>query len=59
MNSNPMPGHWKTVSVMIENAISVPSCSPMMVMTGTSVFLSAWPKWMARLVRPRARPNLM
>jgi peptide/nickel transport system permease protein len=40
MNSKPMPGHWNTVSVMIENAMSVPSCSPMMVITET-VF--QWP----------------
>ena len=32
---------------------------PVMVMTGTSVFFSAWPKLMARLDRPRARANLM
>ena len=45
MNSSPMPGHWNTVSVTMANAMIAPSCSPMIVMTGTSVFLSAWPKW--------------
>ena len=30
-----------------------------MVITGTSVFFSAWPKLIARLERPRARANLM
>ena len=54
-----MPGHWKTVSVMIANAISPPSCSPVIVITGTSVFLSAWPKWTMRSGSPRARANLM
>ena len=54
-----MPGHWKTVSVMIEKAISVPICRPAMVMTGTIVFFSAWPKLTARRDRPRARANLM
>ena len=39
-----MPGHWNTVSVMIAKAISEPSCNPVMVMTGTRVFFSAWPK---------------
>ena len=34
-----MPGHWNTVSVMIAKAISAPTCSPMMVITGTSVLL--------------------
>ena len=32
-----------------------PNCSPTMVITGTSVFFSAWPKCTARLGRPRAR----
>jgi len=54
-----MPGHWKTVSVMIEKAKIDPSWRPVMVMTGTKVLLSAWPKLMARRVRPRARANLM
>ena len=54
-----MPGHWNTVSVMIAKAMMAPSCRPVMVITGTSVFLSAWPKWTARSVRPRARANLM
>ena len=39
-----MPGHWKTVSVMIANAIRLPSCRPVIVITGTRVFFSAWPK---------------
>ncbi len=54
-----MPGHWKTVSVTMAKAMIAPSCNPVMVMTGTSVFLSAWPKLTARSVRPRARANLM
>ena len=54
-NSSPMPGHWKTVSVMMANAITEPNWRPATVMTGTSVFFSAWPKWIARVVRPRAR----
>ncbi len=41
---NPMPGHWNTVSVMMEKAMMDPSCRPVMVMTGTRVFLRAWPK---------------
>jgi len=52
-----MPGHWNTVSVTMENATIPPSCSPAMVMTGTSVFFSAWPKLMVRSDRPRARAN--
>ena len=44
INKSPIPGHWNTCSVMIENAMIAPSCSPVMVITGTSVFLSAWPK---------------
>ena len=48
-NSSPMPGHWNTVSVMIANAMTEPNCSPATVMTGTSVFFSAWPKWTARV----------
>ena len=59
MNSSPMPGHWNTVSVMIANAISAPSCSPVMVITGTKVFFSAWPKYTERSGSPRARANLM
>ena len=59
MNSKPMPGHWNTVSVMMAKAMRPPNCKPVMVSTGTSVFLSAWPKWMARLDKPRARANLM
>ncbi|CKS87139.1 Uncharacterised protein [Mycobacterium tuberculosis] len=41
--------------------MSVPSrlADAQMVITGTSVFLSAWPKWIARFDRPRARANLM
>ena len=54
-NNSPIPGHWNTVSVMIANAITEPNCSPATVITGTRVFLSAWPKWMARVVSPRAR----
>ena len=44
MNKSPMPGHWNTVSVMIAKAMIEPSCSPVIVITGTSVFLSACPK---------------
>ena len=58
-NSSPMPGHWNTVSVTSEKAMMPPNCRPMMVITGTSVFFSAWPKLIARLGRPRARANLM
>ena len=54
-----MPGHWNTVSVMIAKAISAPTCSPMMVITGTRVLRSAWRKWMARFGRPRARAKRM
>ena len=54
-NNRPMPGHWNTCSVMIENAITEPNCRPTTVMTGTSVLRRAWPKWMARVVSPRAR----
>jgi hypothetical protein len=54
-----MPGHWNTVSVMMAKAMIAPSCRPAMVMTGTSVFFSAWPKLMARSGTPRARANLM
>ena len=54
-----MPGHWKTVSVMMAKAISAPSCSPVIVITGTSVFFSAWPKYTERSGRPRARATLM
>ena len=54
-----MPGHWNTVSVTREKATIPPNCSPIMVMTGTSVFFRAWPKLIARVVRPRARANLM
>ena len=34
-----MPGHWKTVSVMIANAIRPPICSPVIVITGLVVDL--------------------
>ncbi len=59
MNSSPMPGHWNTVSVMMVNAIKPPSCRPVIVITGTSVFFNAWPKYTARSLMPRARANLM
>ena len=59
MKSSPMPGHWNTVSVMIAKAMMPPSCRPVMVITGTSVFRSAWPKLTVRSVSPRARANLM
>ena len=32
---------------------------PATVITGTSVFFSAWPKWIAGSGRPRARANLV
>ena len=44
MNNSPIPGHWNTVSVTIENAMIPPICSPMMVITGTNVFFNACPK---------------
>jgi hypothetical protein len=44
MNSRPTPGHWNTVSVMMAKAMIEPICRPVMVITGTSVFFSAWPK---------------
>jgi len=44
INSLPMPGQAKIVSVTMANAMMPPSWRPVMVMTGTSVFLSAWPK---------------
>ena len=59
MNISPMPGHWKTVSVMMAKAMMAPSCRPITVITGTSVFFSAWPKLMVRSGSPRARANLM
>ena len=46
-----MPGHWNTVSVMMAKAMIEPSCRPVMVMTGTRVFFSAWPKLTARLLQ--------
>jgi hypothetical protein len=52
MKSSPIPGHWNTVSVTMAKAMMAPSCRPVMVMTGTSVFFSAWPKWTARLDEP-------
>ena len=54
-----MPGHWNTLSVISANAMIEPSCRPVMVITGTKVFFSAWPKFTARSVSPRARANLM
>jgi hypothetical protein len=38
----PMPGQAKIVSVRIAPASSVPTCSPMTVMTGIRAFRSAW-----------------
>ena len=37
MKSWPMPGHWNTVSVMIEKAISPPTWMPITVMTITGL----------------------
>src|SRR3954463_6197967 len=59
MNIRPTPGHWNTVSVMIAKAMIEPSWSPVMVITGTSVFLSAWPKLTMRLGRAPARATLL
>lgn len=36
---NPIPGHWNTVSVIIENATNVPMLIPAIVMTGIKPFL--------------------
>ena len=41
INNDPMPGHWKTVSVIIEKAINVPMLIPVIVITGINPFLSA------------------
>ena len=41
MNKNPIPGHWKTVSVIIENAIKVPIFIPAIVITGINPFFNA------------------
>ena len=34
IKSNPIPGHWNTVSVIIEKAINVPTLIPVIVITG-------------------------
>jgi hypothetical protein len=44
---------------MMAKAMMAPSCRPITVITGTSVFFSAWPKLMVRSGSPRARANLM
>ena len=59
MNRRPTPGHWNTVSVMIAKAMIDPSCNPVIVMTGTSVFFSAWRKLTDRSRMPRARAKRM
>ena len=41
INNDPIPGHWKTVSVIMENAIKVPIFIPVIVITGIKPFLSA------------------
>ena len=41
INNDPMPGHRKTVSVIIEKAINVPMLIPVIVITGINPFLSA------------------
>ena len=51
-----MPGHWNTYSVISAKAMMEPICRPAMVITGTSVFFSAWPKCTARSAEP-ARPG--
>ena len=50
-----MPGHWNTVSVMIAKGDQRAELQPVMVITGTSVFFSAWPKCTTRSGGPRAR----
>jgi hypothetical protein len=35
------------------------NCKPVIVMTGMSLFPSAWPKWTAPSDRPRALANFM
>jgi hypothetical protein len=44
---------------MMAKAMIEPSWSPATVITGTSVFFSAWPEMDARVVRPRARAKRM
>ena len=39
---------------MTENAISLPTCSPQIVSTGTSVLRSAWPKCIDAIQQTRA-----
>ncbi len=39
--------------------MSAPICRPVIVITGISVFFSAWRKWIARSFRPRARAKRM
>ena len=59
-SSSPIPGHWNTVSVTIENATSIPSCSPTTVITGTMRVLQRMPEIdRTRGLSPRARANLM
>ena len=46
INNDPIPGHWKTVSVIIENAINVPMFIPVIVMTGIKMLGNAWKKFL-------------
>ena len=41
INKDPIPGHWKTVSVIMEKAIKVPMLIPVIVITGIKPFLRA------------------
>ena len=41
IKSEPIPGHWKTVSVIIEKAIKVPIFIPVIVITGINPFFKA------------------
>ena len=54
-----MPGHAKTVSVTTEYAMRPPSCSPITVISTTSVFLRMCTNTIRRHARPFARANLM
>ena len=59
MNSSPMPGHWKTVSVISAKAIRLPICMPVTVITGIRQLRRARRKCTMRSGKPRARANLM
>ena len=59
INKKPIPGHWKTVSVIIENAIRVPIFIPAIVITGISPFFNACLYLILFSLIPRARANLI